>query len=166
MARTRQFCTFFLDQLLFGVELARVQEVIRHIELTEIPLAPPAISGLLNLRGQIVTGIDLRASLKLPPRPLEKRPVNVVIRGADGAMCLLVDEIGDVAEVTEDCFERPPETLQGMVRKAITGVYKLDQQLLHVLDTDRACEIAESLAAPESGNDPVVGSRQDQGGRG
>ena len=140
MAQTQQFCTFYLDKLMFGVELEKVQEVIRYLEITEIPLAPRVVSGLMNLRGQIITGIDLRRRLDLPDRPEEMHSMNVVIRSADGAVSLLVDDIGDVVETTEDSFERPPETLQGRVREVILGVHKLDKQLMHVLNTEKACE--------------------------
>jgi len=147
MAQTHQFCTFYLDKLMFGVDLEKVQEVLRHLEITEIPLAPRVVSGLMNLRGQIVTGIDLRRRLELADRPEGAVPMNVVIRTADGAVSLLVDEIGDVVEVTEESFERPPETLQGKVREVILGVHKLEKQLMHVLNTEKACETSESVAS-------------------
>jgi purine-binding chemotaxis protein CheW len=143
MAQPHQFCTFYLDKLMFGVELQKVQEVMRHLELTEIPLAPDVVSGLMNLRGQIITAIDLRHRLELPARPEGFLPMNVVIRSADGAVSFLVDEIGDVVEVDDESFEPPPETLQGKVRQVILGVHKLEKHLMHVLDTDKACEIAE-----------------------
>jgi len=143
MAPPHQFCTFYLDKLMFGVELQKVQEVMRHLELTEIPLAPDVVSGLMNLRGQIITAIDLRHRLELPTRPDGILPMNVVIRSADGAVSFLVDEIGDVVEVDDESFESPPETLQGKVRQVILGVHKLEKHLMHVLDTDKACEIAE-----------------------
>ncbi len=130
---------------MFGVELQKVQEVMRYLELTPIPLAPDVVSGLMNLRGQIVTAVDLRRRLELPNRPDDMLPMNVVIRSADGAVSLLVDEIGDVVEVDDDSFERPPETLQGKVREVILGVHKLDKHLLHVLDTDKAYETASSV---------------------
>ena len=147
MAQTHQFCTFYLDKLMFGVKLEKVQEVIRYLEITEIPLAPRVVSGLMNLRGQIVTGIDLRRRLDLADRPDGTAPMNVVIRSADGAVSLLVDEIGDVVEVTDESFERPPETLQGKVREVILGVHKLEKQLMHVLNTEKACETSESVAS-------------------
>src|SRR5579863_3891416 len=147
MAQTQQFCTFYLDKLLFGVQLEKVQEVIRYLEITQIPLAPRVVSGLMNLRGQIVTGIDLRRRLDMADRPEETQPMNVVIRSADGAVSLLVDEIGDVVEVTEESFERPPETLQGKVREVILGVHKLENQLMHVLSTEQACETADAVAS-------------------
>jgi purine-binding chemotaxis protein CheW len=147
MAPTSQFCTFYLDGLLFGIELRRVQEVLRYVGMTSVPLAPSVVSGLINLRGQIVTAIDLRRRLDLEARPHDAQPMNVVVRTDDGSVSLLVDEIGDVVEVQEDSFEPPPETLHGPVRSVIFGIHKLDNRLLHVLDMERACEIAERLEA-------------------
>jgi purine-binding chemotaxis protein CheW len=144
MSPTLQFCTFYLDKVLFGVELRGVQEVIQQVELTDVPLAPAVVGGLINLRGQIVTAIDLRRRLELPERPDDIRPVNVVVRTRDGAVSLLVDEIGDVVEVEQDTFEAPPETLQGKIRMVILGVHKLDRKLMHLLDIERACETAEA----------------------
>jgi purine-binding chemotaxis protein CheW len=146
MAHTSQFCTFYLDKLLFGVELKGVQEVIRSLEITRVPLAPGVVSGLINLRGQIVTAIDLRLRLELEARPANLRPMNVVVRSDDGAISLLVDEIGDVVEVEEDTFEPPPETLRGTIRTMITGVHKLNDRLLLVLDTDKACLMTDEAA--------------------
>jgi purine-binding chemotaxis protein CheW len=150
MDHTSQFCTFYLEKLLFGVELKNVQEVIRSLDVTQVPLAPQVVSGLINLRGQIVTAVDLRRRLELQPRPAEVAPMNVVVRSDDGAVSLLVDEIGDVVEVEESTFERPPETLRGAVRTMITGVHKLNGRLLLILDTDKACDmsaVADSASA-------------------
>jgi purine-binding chemotaxis protein CheW len=150
MAQTSQFCTFYLDKLLFGVELRSVQEVIRSLDMTQVPLAPKVVSGLINLRGQIVTAVDLRRQLELEPRPAGMLAMNVVVRSDDGSVSLLVDEIGDVVEVEETTFEPPPETLRGSARTMILGVHKLDDRLLHVLDIQKACqmtELAETTAA-------------------
>ncbi len=143
MSEARQFCTFYLDKLLFGVESQRIQEVMREVELTEVPLAPVEVRGLMNLRGQIVAALDLRCRLDLPPRPDQRPPMCVVVRTSEGALSLLVDDIGDVVEVEDGSFERPPETLRGGVRDVILGVHKLDRQLLHVLDTDKVCKAGE-----------------------
>ena len=94
--------------------MLQVQEVIRYQAMTRVPLAPTVVSGLINLRGQIVTAIDLRRRLGLAgPADEGLHPMNVVVRTDDGAVSLLVDEIGDVVEVTDDAFEPPPETLAG-----------------------------------------------------
>jgi purine-binding chemotaxis protein CheW len=151
MTRSSQFCTFYLDKLLFGVELEGVQEVIRSLEITSIPLAPKVISGLMNLRGQIVTAVDLRQRLELVPRPAGVPPMNVVVCSRDGAVSLLVDEIGDVVEVEESTFEAPPETLRGSIRAVILGIHKLDDRLLHVLDIEKACQTTEVAEATSSG---------------
>lgn len=152
MANTKQFCTFFLHGLYFGVEVLKVQEVIRYQEMTRVPLAPGMIRGLINLRGQIVTAIDLRHRLELPLRKAEQLPMNVVIRTDDGAVSLLVDEIGDVVEIEADIFEQPPETLKGVARELIQGVYKLKDRLLLVLDTEKTINLAPAgpITAPVS----------------
>jgi purine-binding chemotaxis protein CheW len=142
MTSSQQFCTFFLDGLFFGVEVEKVQEVIRHQETTRVPMAPPEIGGLINLRGQIVTAVDLRRRLSLSLREQSKVPMNVVVRSDEGAVSLLVDEIGDVVEVQKDDFEQPPDTLRGEARELILGAYKLKGRLLLLLDTDRAMKTA------------------------
>jgi purine-binding chemotaxis protein CheW len=143
MAHTSQFCTFYLDKLLFGVELKGVQEVIRSLDMTTVPLAPRVVSGLINLRGQIVTAVNLRRRLELEAAPPDTPVMNVVVRSVDGAVSLLVDEIGDVVEVEEDTFEPPPETLRPSVRNFILGIHKLKGRLMHVLDIEKACLMAD-----------------------
>ena len=141
MPSLRQFCSFYLDGLLFGVPLEGVQEVFVPLEMTPIPLASDMVSGLINLRGQLVTAIDLRRKLQLPARSADTVGMNVVVHTGDGPVSMLVDEIGDVIEVDESTFENPPETLQKKLSDTILGVHKLDGRLLHILDTIKACEI-------------------------
>lgn len=148
--RTRQFCTFYVDNLFLGIDVQRIQEVIRYQAMTRVPLAPTAVSGLINLRGQIVTAIDLRCRLGLPSRQPGETPMNVVVRDGENAVSLLVDRIGDVLEVDEALFEPPPSTVRASVRGMIVGAYKLPERLLLVLDTQQA--LAESDA-------PVASSR-------
>lgn len=145
MKEERQFCTFFVEGLYLGVEVSKVQEVIRFQEMTAVPLAPAIIAGLINLRGQIVTAIDLRTRLELQPRSADQLPMNVVIRTEDGAVSLLVDEIGDVVEVEDQLFETVPDTVTGPGRELINGVYKLKDRLLLLLNTEKAVSL---LAAP------------------
>jgi purine-binding chemotaxis protein CheW len=141
MSDARQFCTFLLDGHLFGVEVMQIQEVIRYQRMTRVPLAPGVVEGLINLRGQIVTAIDLRRRLELRERPAGQAPMNIVVRTDDNAVSLLVDEIGEVVDVQEEQFETPPETLRGAARDLITGAYKLADRLLLVLDTARAVRV-------------------------
>ena len=149
MAGRKQFSTFVVDRLLFGVEVEKVQEVIRYQNMTPVPLAPSVVRGLINLRGQIVTAIDLRRRLGLRERVATDLPMNVVVRHEDGAVSLLVDEIGDVLEVEEEAFELPPGTLLGEARELIRGVYKLRGLLLIVLDTDKILNLV-AIAAKEA----------------
>jgi purine-binding chemotaxis protein CheW len=146
MAGKRQFSTFVVDRQLFGVEVEKVQEVIRYQEMTRVPLAPPVVKGLINLRGQIVTAVDLRRRLGLRERAATDLPMNVVVRHEDGAVSLLVDEISDVLEVEEEAFELPPGTLSGEARELIRGVYKLKDTLLIALDTDKTLNLVTTAA--------------------
>ena len=146
MEDARQYCTFYVAGHYFGVDVLRVQEVIRYQEMTRVPLAPPVVRGLINLRGQIVTAIDLRRRLELHDRPEDQLPVNVVVHTDDGAISLLVDEIGDVLEVLEKAFERPPETLQGPARELIRGAYKLEDRLLLILEIEQTVNLTATAS--------------------
>jgi purine-binding chemotaxis protein CheW len=111
--------------------------------MTPVPLAPEVVTGMINLRGQIVCAIDLRRRLQLPDRAADQTPMSVVVRTNQGTVSLLVDEIGDVIDVTAEALERPPETLQGVAREVIEGVYKLPDRLLLALDVNRVVEVGE-----------------------
>ncbi len=145
MSDEKQFCTFYLDNHTFGVSVETVQEVFRYQEMTKIPLAPPSVRGLINLRGQIITAIDLRHRLGMDSLPEDKLPMNVVVRTGESVVSLLVDEIGDVLEVPTEVFERPPETIPLEVRKLVSGVYKLDGKLLLILDAEKAVKVNAGL---------------------
>ena len=141
-----QYATFLLDGLYFGIEVLKVQEVLRQQPTTPVPLAPPMVRGLINLRGQIVTAVDLRTRLGLSARDGEEPPMNVVVRTADGVVSLLVDAIDDVVEASADDFEAPPETVQARLHHLVRGVYKLPARLLLVLDVDLALASARESA--------------------
>ncbi len=143
MAAT-EYCTFRLADLTFGIEVQRVQEVIRPQALTTVPRANPVVEGLINLRGQIVTAIDLRRRLEMPDRPDATPAMNVVVRTGDGALSLLVDEIGDVVHVDDSTFETPPDTLSGVARELLVGAYKLEDRLLLILDVDQAVRLPQA----------------------
>jgi purine-binding chemotaxis protein CheW len=148
VADDRQYCTFSLGGYYFGIDVLKVQEVVRRQPMTRAPLAPAAVAGLINLRGQVVTALDLRRRLDLPDRPADQPPVNVVVQTGDGAVSLLVDEIGDVLQVPESAFEQLPETFTGTARDLTTGVYKLDGRLLLILDPDRTVDLTRPVSTP------------------
>ena len=140
-SQSKQFCTFYVAGGFFGIDVTRVQEVIRYQEMTHVPLATAVISGLINLRGQIVTAIEMRARLDLPPRTADQPPMNVIVRTPEGPVSLLVDEIADVIEVDDATMDRLPETVSAHTKHLVSGVHKLEGKLLLVLDADRAVAV-------------------------
>jgi len=145
---SRQYSTFDVGGFYFGIDVLQVQEVLRYQDMTPVPLAPSVIEGLINLRGQIVTAVDMRRRLSLPPRAEGDTAMNAVVRTDEDAVSLLVDEIGDVVEVDSDSFERPPENLDPSIRDVVRGIHKLKDRLLLVLDISQALNLdASSLQA-------------------
>ena len=152
----RQFCTFFLDGRFLGVDVAKVQEVIRQQEMTRIPLAGESIRGLVNLRGQIVTAIELRRCFGIPERESEESPM-IVVRTEEGAVSLLVDEIDEVVDVDGEAFESPPDNLDAHARALTGGVYKFTDRLMLILDTEAVIEHATVGAFGETPDSGVPG---------
>lgn len=148
---TVQLATFYLDDYLFAVPVTQVQEVLKQQPHTPTPGAPASVAGLINLRGQVVTALDLRRRLGMPPlQPVDgevRQSINVVVRTRSEVWSLIVDRIGDVINVTEEQFEPPPDTLHGPLRDLIVGAYKLEGPLLLQLDVDRAMELPPAAAA-------------------
>jgi purine-binding chemotaxis protein CheW len=142
-----QYCTFLISELYFGIDVRRVQEVLRAQEVTPVPQSPPEIAGLINLRGQIVPAIDMRRRLGLADRPVLMQPMNMVVRTEEGAASLLVDEIGDVLDVDGAAFESVPDNVAAEQRELIRGVCKLRDRLLLILDAERALELAADAPA-------------------
>jgi purine-binding chemotaxis protein CheW len=139
--QARQYSTFYVSDLFFGIDVLNVQEVLRYQQMTRVPLAPDVIEGLINLRGQIVTAVDLRKRLNVRPRDNGSAPMNIVVRSEEGAVSLLVDEISDVLEVNPASYEPPPQNLPEEQRELIEGLYKLDGRLLLILNTERVLQI-------------------------
>ena len=143
MTGERLLCTFRVADHLLGLDIAIVQEVLRRQEITRLPLSAPAVRGIINLRGHIVPAVDLRCCLSLPAAGSgEDRATIVVRRREDAAASLLVDEIGDVVQVAEAARERAPETVEGLARQLIHGVFPLQGRLLLELDLDEVLRVA------------------------
>jgi purine-binding chemotaxis protein CheW len=156
MSIKRQLATFTLDGLLFGIDVATVQEVLRYQPMTVVPLAPKIVGGLINLRGKIVAAIDLRLRLDLPARDPGLQPMNMVLRAEEGAVSLLVDTIGEVVTVDEDAFEPPPDTMTAAARGVVEGVYKLPEGLLLSLDWKAAVTSPAGAHNGDSNNGRVT----------
>lgn len=140
MTSERKICTFVVGGVLFGIDVFKIQEVIRFQEMTHVPLASNVISGLINMRGQIVTAINMRKRLDFPP--FEDKPTNIIIRTDDALMSLLVDGIGDVIDIERDRFEAPPENIKYAFKHYLTEVCQLDDDLLLILNIDQILTIS------------------------
>ena len=135
--RERGFLTLMVGGQLCGVPVLAVRDVIASSVVTRIPLAPPEIAGNINLRGRIVTAIDLRARLSLAPAPSCVRPVAVVADEAGGGYALLVDQALEVLTLDLDELERPPPTLGATWIEFASGIFRLPERLMVVLDIGR-----------------------------
>jgi purine-binding chemotaxis protein CheW len=143
----KEFVTVTVAEQLFGIPVLTVQDVLSAQTIARIPLAPAEVAGSLNLRGRIVTAIDLRTCLAMPmhERPAER--MSVVVERAGNLYSLLVDTVGEVLSVDEAVYERNPVTLDPSWREVSDGVYRLDGQLLVVLDVDRLLRFTRSAEA-------------------
>ncbi|MFQ5720675.1 MAG: chemotaxis protein CheW [Acidobacteriota bacterium] len=143
---TEEFVSFWVAGQLLGIPVGMVQEVLTSQKIAPVPLAPREVAGLLNLRGQIVTAVDLRARLGLDPLADGEEPMNVVVLDQDELFSLLVDEVGDVITVDRNLFEAPPSTLEERWRRVCSGVYRLERRLLVVIDVGAL--LARQATAP------------------
>jgi len=157
MSDTQQLCTFYVVNQHFGVPVAEVQEIIRDQPTTRIPLAPSAVAGLINLRGQIVPIIDLRRCLGLPDLPSDTPPTHIVLATEGGAVSLRVDQIGDVLDLPDGAFETTPDNLRGATKRLVKGVYKLERGLLLALSSEVAIDLAISSTAAHFDHDASAG---------
>ena len=134
-----------LGEHLFGIDVQYIQEVFRFQECTPVPLTPPLVTGLLNLRGQIVLAIDLRQRLGLAERTGDKSPTSIVVRIDDGLLSFLVDELFDIMSLDNAQFEIIPETLTETEKQFVTGCVKLNNRLLIMLDANQVADISTTL---------------------
>ena len=132
--RDHGFVTFRLESQWLGLPVVTIQEVLTGQNVSPVPLSPREVQGFLNLRGQIVTAMDLRAVLGLPPREEGSPHMNVVVREEDEFYSLIVDEVGDVLEVDEAEVEPTPKTLDPVWKGCSSGVVRMEEGLLVVMD--------------------------------
>ena len=129
--------TLTVGEQLCGVPVLAVRDILGEQSITRIPLAPPEIAGSLNLRGRIVTAIDLRRRLNLPPAPAGQPRMSVVAEQSGELYALLVDQVSEVMSLDPSMFERNPPTLGKCWASFSTGIYRLDGRLLVVLDVSK-----------------------------
>ena len=146
-AASEQYVTFTVAGQVFGVSVLKVRDVLSACPMTRIPLAPPEVVGSLNLRGRVVTAVDLRLRLGLPPRTAEAGCMNIVVEHAGEPYSLVVDSVGEVLALPETGFEPNPPTLDTEFRAVSDGIHRLDGQLLIALDVDRLLGYGRAEAA-------------------
>jgi len=137
-ADRKEFLTIKIDGQMFGIPILQVQDVLGEIKVTRIPLAPPQVSGSLNLRGRIVTAIDVRKCLGLTVLEEDtNRKMSVVVMHDDELYSLIIDNVGDVLTLQDKDFEQNPATLDLIWKSVSLGVYRLDGQILVILDVPK-----------------------------
>ena len=144
---TQEFVTFTIADQLFGIPVLKVQDVLSSYQITRIPLAPSEIMGSLNLRARVVTAIDMRARLGLPPRSDDGESMSIVAEHEGELYSLVVDTVGEVLALSSATFDRNPPTLGPKFRAVSDGIYRLDDQLLVVLDVNRLLDYGRAPAA-------------------
>ena len=144
---TEEFVTFTIAGQLFGIPVLQIQDVLSSYQITPIPLAPPEIKGSLNLRGRVVTAIDVRLRLGLSARPKEAESMSIVAENEGELYSLMVDSVGEVLALSQSAYERNLPTLDAKFRAFSDGIYRLDKQLLVVLDVNRLLDYERSDAA-------------------
>ena len=141
---TSDFVTMRVGTQMVGLPVLSVQDILAQQRLTRIPLAPPEVAGSLNLRGRIVTAIDMRKRLGLEPRPADEPSMYVVVDHQGELYSLIIDAIGDVLSLPDNRFERTPATLDPTWLNVSTGVFRLDEELLVVLEVARILDFAST----------------------
>jgi len=146
-AEARELVILTIEGQLFGVPVLAVRDVLAPQPITRIPLAPPEVAGALNLRGRIVTAIDLRRRLGLPAPAKPEQGMSVVVEHAGELYSLIVDHVSEVMSLPPERFERNPPTIEAQWREISLGIFRLERGLLVVLDVDRLLEIRRADAA-------------------
>ncbi len=131
-----QYCTFYLGEKTYGLEILSIQEIIRIPDITPIPHSPFFVAGLANLRGQIVVAVDLRKLFGLPPLPKSQDPINIILSSDDEAISLLADKAGEVIDFGSEAMVQPPSLQRGPAPEMIKGVFKLKDALMNVIDVE------------------------------
>lgn len=149
MTERKQYCTLTVGDLLLGIDVGRIQEVLRDTAFTPVPMADSAIRGLINLRGQIVTAIDLRRRIGLGDADPGAPSSTMVLGTAEEPLALVVDTVGDVVDVDSESFEPPPDTLKGEARKMIDGAHKLERTLLLILNLETVMIVKNGIGDVE-----------------
>lgn len=133
-ARELQLTTFYVGELLLGIDIDRVQEINRLLDVTAVPRSPDFVRGVINLRGEVVTVVDLRALLGLPKTESTRLTRNMIIKNGDELIGMWVDRISDIVSMREDDLALPPSNVNGIDGRFFKGVYTMEKEILVVLN--------------------------------
>ena len=142
-----EYVTVTIGDHMFGLPIFRVQDVFVPDRLTRVPLAPPEVAGILNLRGRVVTAIEMRARLDLPARAAGSPVMAIGIEMKGESYGLLVDAVGEVMQLRNAACEAKPANLDPRLSRLAAGIYRLERQLMVVLDVDRVLDIKNAAVA-------------------
>ncbi|NLA74481.1 MAG: purine-binding chemotaxis protein CheW [Deltaproteobacteria bacterium] len=134
--KTMELATFYVGDSLCGMDILKIQEINKLLEMTEVPLAPDYVKGILNLRGQIVTVIDLGNKLSLADTEISGETRNIIVNSNGEYIGLLVQKIGDVERTEEDKIESPPANIGGIQGRYFEGVFKKEKSLIGILNVE------------------------------
>lgn len=140
---TQRYCTFWVAGQHYGLEVGSVREVLKSQRTTPVPTSSAVIGGLINLRGEIVTAIDLRRRLQLEPRDHDSQSMSVVVSLDGEVISLVVDDVGDVVDLPPAELQPVPPTVPSHVRDVMVGVYRLPEGLVQVLDASQLVPAAQ-----------------------
>ena len=138
------YVTVFISDQLFGIPVLEVHDVLRGLNLTKIPLAPPEVAGALNLRGRIVTAIDVRQRLGLPEREEDENSMSIVVEHQGEPYSLLIDSVGEVLSLDLNELQPTPVTLNSCWKEISGGVYRLENKLLVLMQIEQLLNFADS----------------------
>jgi purine-binding chemotaxis protein CheW len=139
----QQLVTFKTGEYSFGIDVLEVQEVLKHQQMTYVPLAPEEVQGLINLRGHIVTAIGMRERLHLERSPEEIEHMNLIVSLKDGAASLVVDAVGDVITLDPARYKPRPRALKAPLKDMVLGVYESEKGLLLHIAPEVVCKVCE-----------------------
>ena len=142
-----EYVTMTIGDHMFGLPIFRVQDVFVPDRLTRVPLAPPEVAGILNLRGRVVTAIDMRSRLDLGARAKDAPVMAIGIELRGESYGLLVDSVGEVMPLRNSACEAKPANLDSRLGRVAAGIYRLEGQLMVVLDVDRVLDIKNTAMA-------------------
>jgi len=141
-----QYATFEVGGEYLGIRVLQVQEVLRRLQVTPVPLAPPVVAGLINLRGQIIPALELRRLFHLDERTDPEQALSVVLRTDAGAVTVQVDDIGDVVEIESTAVQPPPLHVEAHLKRCLSGVCQMKDRMLLLLDVARTVDVSAAYS--------------------